>query len=182
MFDLTATIPAGPFLLGALALSLIAAGWDLASRRIPNLLTVTAMAVGLAGHVMFEREAGLAWSLAGLVVGLGLLVLPCILGGMGGGDLKLMAALGTLVGPASVFEIALVSAVAGGVLALGVALHKKVARAAFRQALSVLGVRPREAPAPLKSAPPARGALGTIPYGVAIGAGTWLCLLGRGPL
>lgn len=181
MFDPTATIPAGLFLLGALALTLLAAGWDLASRRIPNLLTVTGMALGLAGHLAAQREAGLAWSLAGLLVGLGLLLIPCVLGGMGGGDLKLMGALGTLVGPASVFEIALVSAVAGGVIALGVALHRKVARAAFRQALSVLGMRSRAtAPSP-QSAAPARGALGTIPYGVAIGAGTWLCLLGRGP-
>ncbi len=181
MFNATATLPAGPLLLGALALSLIAAGWDLASRRIPNLLTVTGMALGLAGHLALEREAGLAWSLAGLVVGLGLLLLPCILGGMGGGDLKLMAALGTLVGPASILEIALVSAVAGGVIALGVALHKRVAHAALRRALSVLGIRSRQTPASVESAPPARGALGTIPYGVAIGAGTWLCLLGHGP-
>ena len=181
MFEATALLTVGPLVLGALVLSLIAAGWDLASRRIPNLLTVTGMALGLAGHLALEREAGLAWSLAGLVVGLGLLILPCVLGGMGGGDLKLMGALGALVGPASVFEIALVSAVAGGVLALGVALHRRVARAAFRQAFAALGWKTREPAAPLVAAPPARGALGTIPYGVAIGAGTWLCLLGHGP-
>jgi prepilin peptidase CpaA len=181
LFDATAALTAGPLVLGALVLSLIAAGWDLASRRIPNLLTVTGMAVGLAGHVVLEREAGLAWSLAGLLVGLGLLLLPCIVGGMGGGDLKLMGALGALVGPASVFEIALVSAVAGGVLALGVALHRKVVRAAFRQAFAALGLQTGPATAPHFSAPPARGALGTIPYGVAIGAGTWFCLLGHGP-
>jgi prepilin peptidase CpaA len=168
-------------LLGALALTLLAAGWDLASRRIPNLLTVTVMALGLAGHLAMQREAGLAWSLAGIAVGLGLLFIPCVLGGMGGGDLKLMGAVGSLVGPASVFEIALVSAVAGGVIALGVALHKKVARAAFSQVLSVVGIRSRPAAGPDQAVAPARGALGTIPYGVAIGVGTWFCLLGPGP-
>ncbi len=181
MSDLIASIPAGPFLLGALALTLIAAGWDLASRRIPNLLTVTGMALGLGGHLAWQREVGLAWSIAGLAVGLGLLLVPVLLGGMGAGDLKLMAAIGSLVGPASVFEIALVSAVAGGCLAIAVALHRKVARAALRRAFSLMRIRLPATATSTASAAPAPGAFGTIPYGVAIGVGTWLCLLGGGP-
>ncbi len=183
MSNLSATIPAGPFLLGALVLTLIAAGWDLATRRIPNLLTMTAMALGVAGHLVMGRETGLAWSLAGLCVGLGLLLVPALIGGMGGGDLKLMGAVGAIVGPLAVFEIALVSAVAGGILAFAVALRRRVARAAFRQAFAL--VRPgssSDAACSPDDAAPAPGALGTIPYGVAIGLGTWVCLLGHGPL
>jgi prepilin peptidase CpaA len=181
MLDLIESLPAGPFAFGALLLTAVAAGWDLSVRRIPNAITITAMLLGLSGHLAVGGGSGLVWSAAGMAVGLGILLLPFLFGGMGAGDLKLMGALGALLGPGPVFEIALVSAMAGGLIALLVAMRRGVAGAALERSLGFL--RPRSwavaASSPQASAP-LPGALGTIPYGVAIGVGTWICTLGGG--
>jgi prepilin peptidase CpaA len=168
------------FSVGALVLSVIAAGWDIATRRIPNLLTLGAIGCGLVGHLTLTHGHGLAWSAAGLTVGLGLLLPPALLGSLGGGDLKLMAALGALLGPGAAFEIALVAALAGGVLALVVALRRRQAQTALRQVVVFARRRPSSVTDD-GSKPAAPVSVGTIPYGVAIGAATWICLLGGGP-
>jgi prepilin peptidase CpaA len=173
----TLLTPTGLFSLSALVLSTVAAGWDIATRRIPNPLTVTAMASGLVGHLVMNQGTGLLWSAAGLLVGAALTLLSALYGGLGGGDVKLMAALGALCGPRATFEIALVSALAGGLLALLMALRHRVAIKALRQAAALLDFRrPRDASC---SSEIASG--GTVPYAVAIGAATWICLIGGGP-
>lgn len=174
--ELTSTVL---FSVGALVLSVIAAGWDIATRRIPNLLTLSAIGCGLVGHLTLTHGQGLAWSAAGLTVGLGLMLPPALLGSLGGGDLKLMAALGALLGPGAAFEIALVAALAGGVLALAVALRRNKAQTALRQVVVIATRRSHQTTDGSKPAAPI--SVGTIPYGVAIGAATWICLLGGGP-
>ena len=174
--EMTSTIL---FSVGALVLSVIAAGWDIATRRIPNPLTLSAIGCGLLGHVILTHGQGLAWSAAGLTVGLGLMLPPALFGSLGGGDLKLMAALGALLGPGAAFEIALVAALAGGVLALAVALRRRAALKALRQVAMFAGRRSSVTADGSKPAAPV--SVGTIPYGVAIGAATWICLLGGGP-
>jgi prepilin peptidase CpaA len=175
--DLTSTVL---FSVGALVLSVVAAGWDIATRRIPNPLTLTAMGCGLLGHVTLTHGHGLAWSAAGLTVGLGLMLPPALLGSLGGGDLKLMAALGALLGPGAALEIALVAALAGGVLALGAAFHRRQMHLALRRVGAILR-RGRQSVTGNVSEPAAPVSVGSIPYGVAIGAATWICLLGGGP-
>lgn len=165
------------FLPGALLLTVLAVVWDLAVRRIPNAITLTAMAGGLAGHAIVHGGGGLAWSAAGLAVGLGLLLVPVLMGGMGAGDLKLLGALGAILGPRSVLEIALVSAVAGGFLALAVAFRRGVAGAALERAARLCLFWRRSSRA---GGEETRPRLGSIPYGVAIGLGTWICVLGGG--
>jgi prepilin peptidase CpaA len=165
------------FAPGALIITVLAVVWDLAVRRIPNAITMTAMAGGLAGHAILHGTHGIAWSAAGLAVGIGLLLLPVLMGGMGGGDLKLLGALGAILGPRTVFEIALIAGVAGGVMALAAAFYRGVAGAAFRRAMGLCLFWRRSGQAEAPSAP---ADLGSIPYGVAIGMGTWICLLGGG--
>lgn len=107
-----------PVTLAALALAAAACWTDLRTRRIPNALVLAGLAAGLA---LNGRDAGLAGagtSLAGGAVGLALFLPFMILGGMGGGDVKLMAALGSLLGPTQVVRLALLTALAGGLLAL----------------------------------------------------------------
>jgi Flp pilus assembly protein protease CpaA len=91
-----------------------------------------------------------------------------------------MAALGALLGPGAAFEIALVAALAGGVLALVVALRRRQAQTALRQVVVFARRRPSSVTDD-GSKPAAPVSVGTIPYGVAIGAATWICLLGGGP-
>lgn len=104
--------------LTALLLATLACLTDLRSRRIPNALTCLGLAAGLALNARAEGLSGVVSSLGGGLIGLALFLPFMMLGGMGAGDVKLMAALGCLVGPTGILRLALVAALAGGLLAL----------------------------------------------------------------
>jgi len=97
---------------------LAAAIWDFRSRRIPNALTFGAMAIALASRCLGEGLAGLATWFLGLGAGAALLLLPCVAGGVGAGDLKLLAAAGSMLGPFQVLCAFLAAAIIGALLAL----------------------------------------------------------------
>ena len=100
----------------AFAAVFVATVIDWNSRRIPNLLTFPLALVGLALNAIVGGWMGLAGALVGLVLGLLIFLLFMALGAMGAGDVKLMAALGALLGVVHVFWIGLFTAVMGGVL------------------------------------------------------------------
>jgi prepilin peptidase CpaA len=91
---------------------------DLRSYRIPNWLTVPAMACGLLIHTLLNGQSGLIMSLEGLGLGLGLFLVFYVMGGMGAGDVKLMAAVGSILGPEGVLAAAVVTGLLGGVYAV----------------------------------------------------------------
>ncbi|MBG0775510.1 MAG: prepilin peptidase [Desulfovibrionaceae bacterium] len=95
-----------------------AAATDLASRRIPNLLTFPAMLVFLGLHAIAAGMPGLLYSLAGLGAGFALLIVPHMFGVMGAGDVKFLAAAGAALGWYGVIWAFLLASVAGGVYAL----------------------------------------------------------------
>jgi prepilin peptidase CpaA len=105
----------------ALAVAAIACVWDLRCRRIPNVLTLGAAVAAVGFHAVVGGIDGGVTSAAGWLVGVALLFLPFALGGMGGGDVKLLGALGAWVGPADAVWLALYTGVAGGVLAILIA-------------------------------------------------------------
>jgi prepilin peptidase CpaA len=108
-----------PFLVILLCSSLlIAAVQDMRFQKIPNLVTYPTMGIGLVYHFATNRLDGLLFSAGGLGVGIGIFILPYLMGGMGAGDAKLMGAAGTILGPKGVFIAALFSAAIGGVYAL----------------------------------------------------------------
>lgn len=122
----------------ALAIALAASVSDLRTRRIPNLLTFGAALIGFGYFAATAGLSGLGFSVAGWGVG-GLMFLPLfVLRGLGGGDVKLMAALGAWVGPGAAVWLALYTAIAGGVLALGVALFRGYLKQAFVNTWSIL--------------------------------------------
>jgi prepilin peptidase CpaA len=121
------------------ALSLAACAFDVRTRRIPNWLTFAAAALGLAFHLTVNGAAGAGSSLAGLGVGGGLFFPLFALGGMGAGDVKLMAALGAWLGPTGAAWTALYAALAGGVMAVVVALARGYMRTAFENVWTLLG-------------------------------------------
>jgi len=92
------TIPLAAFLVLA-ALACSAAVWDLAYRRIPNFLVLAGVTLGLMSGLYHQGPAGLTASFLGLLAGLGLFLPGYLLRMTGGGDLKLMGALGSLLGP-----------------------------------------------------------------------------------
>ena len=116
--------------IAAVAMCLVACAYDLRTRRIPNVLTLGAAALALAFHAIGGGLGGVGTSFAGWLVGGALLVPLFWLGGMGGGDVKLLAALGAWVGPGEVVWVALCSAIAGGALGVTLALaHGYLVRA-----------------------------------------------------
>ena len=85
-----------------IAMGVLAVGaciWDLRFRQIPNFLTAPIAALGLFLAAVDGGWSGGGWALAGLLVGAGLFVLPVALEYVGAGDLKMMAAAGTILGP-----------------------------------------------------------------------------------
>lgn len=106
----------------ALAVALSACVFDLRNRRIPNGLTLAAACLAIGFHLAIGGGTGALRSVAGFAVGFGLFLPLFVLGGMGAGDLKLIAAIGAWLGPAGAAWAVLYSAVAGGVMAVGVAV------------------------------------------------------------
>jgi prepilin peptidase CpaA len=105
----------------ALAVGFIACVTDLKDRRIPNVLTLGAAAGALVFHAVSGHTGGLAQAVAGWFVGAAIFFVPFALGGLGGGDVKLLAALGAWIGPVDAVWMGLYTGIAGGVLALLVA-------------------------------------------------------------
>lgn len=98
---------------------------DLRTRRIPNVLTgaLTGVGLGLAAAGISGMSVWAA--MLGFGVGLALMLPGHMLGATGAGDVKLMAAIGSLLGPLLVFKAVLFTLVAGGVLAVLVAFKRK---------------------------------------------------------
>lgn len=130
------------------ALGLAASALDVTTRRVPNALTIGAAAAGLAAQAIAGGAAGLGMAAAGCATGLALLLPWFALGGMGGGDVKLLAAFGAWLGPAGTTWAAFYAALLGGVLALVVAARHGYLRRAFGNLGAMLlqwrltGVRP----------------------------------------
>jgi prepilin peptidase CpaA len=95
-----------------------AAVFDIRTRKIPNVLTFSLI---LLSFFYYSIEYGLRVtfiSLCGFATGLGLFLIPFLMGWMGAGDTKLLAAIGAAVGPKAVFSIFLITTLTGGVLVI----------------------------------------------------------------
>jgi len=102
-----------------LAVVLGAAVYDVRYRRIPNWLSLSGVLFGLALNTfLYQGWPGLRLSLMGLGMGFGVYFLLYALRAMGAGDVKLMAAVGALVGWRDWFGTFLVTAIIGGAMAL----------------------------------------------------------------
>ena len=106
-------------------LMIVATVTDLRFQKIPNLLTYPTMAVALAYHFTTKSQDGLLFSAAGLALGIGLLILPYLMGVMGAGDVKLMGAVGAILGAKGVFIAFLFTGIAGGIYALAILLIRR---------------------------------------------------------
>lgn len=131
------TLP--PLLRALLALLVIlAAAFDYRYRRVPNWLTFSGAALGVALYSFLYQTAGLWTSLKGL--GLALLIyLPLyLLRGVGGGDVKLMAAVGAIAGPVNWLGIMLLTALVGGICAIVLVAWRHRIRETLANILSIV--------------------------------------------
>jgi len=108
----------------ALVCALTGSVFDVRSRRIPNFITLPGILFGLLLHFSLGgwRQLGLS-ALAGLICGL-VFVVFWLAGGMGAGDVKLMTAVGAIAGLRLTGYLLIMTALAGGVMALGLALWR----------------------------------------------------------
>jgi len=116
----------------SLVLIVVTAGiYDLRYRRIPNWLVLVGLALGFGLNTFSFHLAGL--TRAGLGMGVALLVyFPLyLLRAMGAGDAKLMAALGSIVGPGNWIVLFVATAILGGVMAVIVLLFAGRIRKTF---------------------------------------------------
>ena len=163
------SIPTAQHLLLA-ALVITAAAFDLRTRRIPNWLCAAGFLLGLFGGA---REALLGAGLA-LLIYVPLFALRAV----GGGDVKLMAAVGSIAGPASWLAIFLITAIAGGLIALVLIAMKGRFRRTLRNLRIVVTelahLRAPHAAEPELDVSSGRGL--RLPHGCTIAAGTLIYL------
>ena len=134
--------------------------------RIPNYATVTAFFLALGSAFCFHGFDGLCSSLIGAAVGGGVMLPFCLAGALGGGDLKLMTAVGAIVGWPMVFRALYFSALAGGIMALLLLLWKDSLFSTLAQIFrSVFFRKERHENSGLRRRL-------TLPYGLAIASGT----------
>lgn len=110
-----------PVEIFAIGVALVAVAWDLATRRIPNVLTFGAAFAALVAHAYIGGWNGAGMAAAGWVAGVTLFFPVFALGGMGAGDVKLLGAVGAWLGPVAAVWVALYSGIAGGLIGLIVA-------------------------------------------------------------
>jgi prepilin peptidase CpaA len=91
---------------------------DVRTRRIPNAFTGPAILAGLALNAWTGGWSGFEASLGGLAIAIVLLLGPFALGGIGGGDVKMMGAIGALLGPQLVLRALVAGLALGGVVAV----------------------------------------------------------------
>lgn len=158
------------------AILILAAFFDMRNRKIPNLLTFPAILVGLAFHFSASGLQGLFFSLKGLGLGFALLIPFYAGGGMGAGDVKLMAAVGAFVGTLQMLKIFLLTAVSGGVYALVLMIARGTVLRELRFVMLILGQAVSGGGlAALQTQVNAREDMHyTVPYGLAIAMGTTL--------
>ena len=106
-----------PFLT-VFAASLIATVTDLRNFRVYNALTVPLLLTGLVYHAIDDGAAGLYESAGGMLVGFGTLIVFYAMGGLGAGDVKLMAAIGAWLEVPAILYVVLASCMAAGFYAL----------------------------------------------------------------
>jgi prepilin peptidase CpaA len=152
-----------------------AAVFDVRTHRIPNWLVLLGAGTCIAGQMIQPALLGfgIAGALKGIAVGFALLLPLYFLRATGAGDVKLMAMVGAYLGPWGVASAALLSFIAGGVLALAVALARgalghlfaNVRTMLFGTLLTAMTTGKTTITTPAVS-------VGKLPYGVAIAIGT----------
>ena len=155
---------------------------DLQTRRIPNLLSGLGMLVGIAINTLYFGHDGLLASIGGLLTAIAVLLFPFAMGGVGGGDVKMMGAIGALLGPRTTLVALLIGmALGGAVMAIHLArlgrLRQTLWTAATMAASSVMGGSLE----PLRVSAERPGTI-TLPYSVPLGLGTLAMLALSGSL
>ena len=119
-------------------LIILAMFFDLTQKKIPNLITFPVIIWALLSYTVFGGFEGIKFTIFGFVVGFVLYLIPFILGGMGAGDVKMMAAIGALMGWLFIVKTAIASGLVGGVMVIIYLIYKKQFVSTFKKILGVI--------------------------------------------
>jgi prepilin peptidase CpaA len=156
--------------MGAVAASVI----DMRTRRVPNELNLMLAAMGLVLAASGMSGLTLVAALAGCGVGLAMMLPGFLLGATGAGDVKLFAAMGTLVGPTHMVRAFVFTALAGGIMAVAIAVHRGRLRQTIGSTATLVtsgGANAAVIESPIRH--------NRFPYAPAIAVGILIAALGR---
>ena len=152
-------------------LFLIATYTEIKERRIPNWLTMSCLICGLVGTLAVGGMKDFEYSFLGMIIGGGIFLPFCLAGALGGGDFKLMAAVGAIVGYPLILWTLYYTVFAGGIMALLYAIWTGQLLKTIANLSRMLIGRKRKPKEGLKKEI-------TLPYGIAIAAGTvWAIIM-----
>lgn len=151
--------------------------WSDAKRRsLPNVLTFGGLVVGLCAQVGFNGVGGLTDGICGAGLGVLFMLIPFLIGAVGAGDLKMLAACGAFVGVRLMPLFLMSVAFAGPFVLIGILFVNPVARARMRHLLRCVFDWRYDRKAGAAALPVAKKESTGVPYGVAIALGMWVTL------
>jgi len=153
---------------------IVAAVIDGYALKVPNWITYPLVFSGWAYSGIFFGWEGLGWSLIGTLVGLALLLPLYSIGGMGAGDVKLLAGVGAWVWASVTFYAFCLSTIFGAVIAIGMVLYRRAWRKHRDQTMMILGeIMTIRDPNQLAAiAAERKSSMLLLPYGIPIAIGT----------
>jgi prepilin peptidase CpaA len=155
---------------------MIAVYHDVTERRIPNYLTASGVAAGLLLHLSIDGWKGfLNGGAAALIAGL-IFFIFFVAGGMGGGDVKLAAAVACLTGLQHLAYLLILTSLAGGAMAVWMAIGRGSLKSTAANVFHLFNHHVRKGLTPHPVLNVDNYATLRLPYGVAIAAGSFLTL------
>ena len=159
----------------------IAVVLDIRYQKIPNWLTFSAMLAAVVLNTSSMGLQGFLFSFGGVLVGIAVMIIPYLMGGMGAGDAKLMGAVGGMLGPKGVFIAFLLTALIGGIYALGILAYFGGFRETFRRYWQMLKMFFLTGKVNYIS-PSANETRPRLRYGIAIALGTIMTVVIKNPI
>jgi prepilin peptidase CpaA len=145
---------------------------DIKERKIYNVVIFPALLIAFILHGFDHGLVGLKTAGIGFLVGFGLLLIPYFLGGMGAGDVKLLALIGSLKGASFVLYTSIYMGIAGALMAVGIILFRSGAMKAV-----LYGIQSARSGMKVPIKEGVFNSSYTYPYGVAIATGSLLAIL-----
>jgi prepilin peptidase CpaA len=163
------------FYIGAVMVAVAGAFNDVRSARIPNKLTYNAILAAIVARTVLLGLPGVKSCGVGILIAGGLFAVLFVLGAMGGGDLKMMAAIGAWVGGTHILTVVIAIGLAGGVLALASTIFSRNTFQTVRNIVRLIAYRFTSGLQPHPEMNIQAPGSKRVPFGLAIALGTLFC-------